>query len=257
VRPTLRRPAHRLALVSAILLLLGAVVWLMATAATMGDGPADAINPQVIGLVLGRTSFGRVWGPHIFVCALAMLATLGRSAWGWWPTLVLSTVALGALGLVGHAAIDTGLHGILNRTSQVLHLLSSGFWLGALLPLLFLLPLFRDKSLETGADLALRRFSGLGHFAVALLLLTGVANSWFILGTTLDPASPYQQLLLVKIAIAGSMCVLAIVNRYVFMPRIPSGGPGARQLGHGTIAEIVLGAAILVLVSIIGMISPA
>jgi putative copper export protein len=52
------------------------------------------------------------------------------------------------------------------------------------------------------------------------------------------------------------MCVLAIVNRYVFMPRIPHGGPGARQLGHGTVAEIVPGGAILLLVSMIGMMSP-
>ena len=31
------------------------------------------------------------------------------------------------------------------------------------------------------ADLALRRFSGLGHAAVALALASGVANSWFVL----------------------------------------------------------------------------
>jgi len=257
LRRDLRGPTRILELASAIVLLLSGIVWLMAQAAAMGDGPQDALNPAVIGTVLGDTEFGHVWGPRLIICAFAVLAAIPLADGARWIGLVLSTLALGSLGLVGHAAIDSGLLGALNEISQMLHLLSSGFWLGALLPLLYLLALFRDAARATLADGALRRFSGLGHIAVAILLLSGIANTWFVIGGRADLASPYQQLLLVKIGIAGLMCVMAIVNRYLFMPAIPNGGPGARQLARGTLTEIVLGALILALVAMIGMMAPA
>jgi putative copper resistance protein D len=257
LRPALREPIRILEIVGAVLALLSGIAWLMATAAAMGDGPQDGLNPDVIGTVLAQTEFGHVWGPRLALCALAVIVAFPTGDWARWVGLVLSTLVLGSLGLVGHATIDSGVLGALNETSQALHLLSSGFWLGALVPVLYLLALFRRSGLEPLADLALRRFSGTGHLAVAVLLLSGVANTWFILGDKADLAAPYQQLLLVKIGIAGMMCVLAIVNRYVFMPRIPNGGPGARELARGTIAEIVLGASILALVALIGILAPA
>lgn len=52
------------------------------------------------------------------------------------------------------------------------------------------------------------------------------------------------------------MLVLALVNRYVLVPRIPE-GPGVTQLRDGTIAEIVVSAVILGLVSVLGVLSPS
>jgi putative copper resistance protein D len=256
LRPALERPFRRVAFLSALLTLLGGIVWLLATAGSMANGLADAVNPQIVGTVLSQTAFGRVWGPHLVLAGLALIAVAWRGKLGWWLLTILATAVLGSLGLVGHAAIDAGVVGILNRISQVLHVLSSGFWLGALVPLLFVLPRFGNASTELLADQTLRHFSGLGHMAVAVLLLSGLANTWFILGPRVDLAAPYEQLLVIKIALAGSMCLLAIVNRYVFMPRIPHGGPGARLLAHGTVAEIVLGGLILGLVSVLGMLAP-
>jgi putative copper resistance protein D len=139
----------------------------------------------------------------------------------------------------------------------VLHLLSSGFWLGALAPLLFSLREMVLPDRGHHAALALRRFSGLGHFAVAAVLASGVSNSWFVLqGAALDAGSNDQRLLAAKVLIALTMVGLAVVNRYVFVPRIPNGGPGARQLAHGTIAEVVLSAALLAIVALLGMLSP-
>jgi putative copper resistance protein D len=224
----------------------------------MGDGWVDTINADVIGTVLSATAFGRAWGPQLFLALLLVgLATMS-GVWARRAALVISAVALANLGLIGHAAIDGGLVGYFHEASQVLHVLSSGFWLGALVPLLFSLRMFDHPAHEAGADVALRRFSGLGHLAVAILLLSGAANTWFILASThIDLTAPYQRLLLIKICLAAGMGVLAIVNRYVFVPNIPDHGPGVRQLAHGTIAEIVLGAGILALVSVIGILSPA
>ncbi len=257
LRQALDKPSRRLAWVSAAFFLLGGLLWLAAQAGSMGEGWSDALNPQVIAIVLSETAFGHAWGWHLGFCVLALLALVSRRTEGWLPLLLLSTLALGSLGLVGHAAIDTGLMSILNRSSQILHLLSSGFWVGSLVPLLYCLVEIDRPDHAAAVDLALRRFSGLGHLAVAIVLGTGVSNTWFILrGGTLDPGSAYQQLLGAKILIAMTMVGLAVVNRYVFVPRIPNGGPGARQLARGTIAEMVLSAALIGIVSILGTLPP-
>jgi putative copper resistance protein D len=247
------RPVSRL---SAILIVLGMLGWLMATAGTMGDGWPSAFDMNTLWLVLSRTGFGQVWLPLLMLAvALAAYDLLFRANW---IGLVLASAALLiGLGLVGHAAIASGMEGIFNRISQAIHLLSSAFWLGSLFPLLVSLPHFRDPALAGDADVMLRHFSGLGHLAVALLLMSGVTNSWFVLGgARLDLSQLYQQLLLVKIALAGLMVCLATINRYVFVPQIEANGPGLHRLARGTIAEIVISAGVLALVSVIGTMAP-
>ena len=256
LRASLSRPILNLERISATVLLLSGIAWLMASAASMGDGLQDAVNPSVIGTVLADTEFGHVWGPRLVICTLAIVAATFPGDRARWISVLFATLALGSLGLVGHATIDSGPLGLINETSQALHVLSSGFWLGALLPLLFLLALIRDPARASLADGALRRFSGLGHIAVAILLLSGVANTWFVIADKPNLGAPYQQLLLVKIGLAGLMCVMAIVNRYLFLPAIPRES-GTRQLVRGTIIEVVLGALILALVALIGIMAPS
>jgi putative copper resistance protein D len=255
LRAALQRNARAIAAVSALGLLVGELIWLAATAGTMGDGWTSATDPATIWLVLSATAFGRIW---IFVLALSCgLAFAAVASPRWGPPAWGSIALLVSLALVGHSAIGTGYEGLLNRVSQTIHLTSSAFWVGSLLPLLLCLRFFRHIGHAAEAEAALRRFSGLGHYAVAALILSGVANTWFVLQGAVDLAQPYQQLLLLKIAIAGLMCCLALINRYAFMPRIPNGGPGLRLLAQGTIAEMVLGGAVLGLVSVIGTLSPS
>jgi copper resistance protein D len=248
--------AYGIARLSVAAIIIGMLGWLMATAGTMGDGWVSALDLATLWLVLSDTTFGHVWQPLLLLAiATAGYALLFR---GNWLALALAAAAmLVGLGLVGHAAMDAGVEGLLNRTSQAVHLLSSAFWLGSLFPLLLSLRYFRDPAHMADCDTMLRRFSGLGHMAVALLLLSGVTNSWFVLGgAPLDLSAPYQQLLLFKVALAGLMVCLATINRYVFVPTIPDNGPGLRHLARGTIAEIVLSAGVLALVSVIGTMSP-
>ena len=236
-------------------MLVGEILWLGATAGNMGEGWSDAFNPATLLLVLDATRFGHVWTVTLVITAVLVVLNLLRAGWLW--LMIVAAIALSSLGLVGHGASVAGVAGVINQVGQVLHLLSSGFWLGALIPLLFCLRRFHEPAVAADADRALRRFSGLGHLAVAILLLSGVANTYFVIGATVpDPRIPYQALLAVKIALAGVMCLLAIVNRYVFVPRIPDDGPGLRQLRHGTIAEMVLSAGILLLVSLLGTMPP-
>jgi copper resistance protein D len=254
LRTALEPRAWPTTLASTLVLIAGQVMWLAATAGTMADGWTSAFDLTTLWSVLTATSFGRSWGPLLMLSALLLIiAIVRRHNWG--ILAILSGAVLVGLGTIGHATIGSGLASLVNRISQAAHLLSSGFWVGSLLPLLFCIRLFDRHYAD--ADRALRHFSGLGHLAVAALLLSGVANTWFVLdGPTIDLSRPYQGLLLAKVAIAGVMVCLAVVNRYVFVPRIPNHGTGLVQLAHGTIAEIVLSAGILGLVSVIGTMSP-
>lgn len=255
LRRALDLPLRPLARLAAAGMLAGEILWLAATAGNLGEGWSDAFNPSTLLLVLTGTRFGHVWIATLILTAVLLVSTLLRASWLW--VMLVAAVALSTLGLVGHGASVAGAAGVVNQVSQVLHLLTSGFWLGALVPLLFCLRHFREPELAAEADRTLRRFSGFGHLAVAMLLLSGVVNTYFVLGATVpDLSVPYQALLALKIALAGVMCVLAIVNRYVFVPRIPNNGPGLRQLRHGTIAEMVMSAGILLLVSLIGTMPP-
>ena len=178
---------------SAWLLLLSAISWLALMAGTMGEGWADAVDPAVLFLVLRATAFGNVWIWQLILALLLVLILSSRREGKWLSTTLLATLALGSLGLIGHATIGVGAIGIVNRTSQVLHLLASGFWVGSLVPLLFCLRAMLDSEHEAPAQVALQRFSGLGHFAVAIVIATGLANGWLLLRDTgLDVASLYQ-----------------------------------------------------------------
>ena len=166
---------------------------------------------------------------------LVVALFLRRRLWG--LVAVLSALALGSLGFIGHAEMEEGLAAWLDQASQFLHLISAGFWLGSLLPLLVCLRPHGNAADQEAIATTLRRFSGYGHFAVAIILATGVANAWFVLGTLhLDPAVPYQALLIAKLLLVGVLVGLALANRYIFMPWIGDGA-GLRALRVGTIAE--------------------
>ena len=104
----------------------------------------------------------------------------------------------------------------------------------------------------------MRRFSTAGHGAVALVIATGAGNIALVLKTwRLDGSSPYQVLLSAKILVVLVMTVLAIVNRYVLVPRMAVDRGGAlRALRAATVAEIALGAAAIACVSVFGLLEP-
>ena len=250
--------SRRIAVFNAWLLLISAVLWLGLEAGSMGDGWRDTVNPGVIWLVITATNFGQVWVANLILAALAVVIAHMLGPRRWAALAITATLCLGALAFVGHAVSETGLLGTLSETSQIVHLLSSGFWFGSLLSLVLVLRQIRNPRYAADTDLALRRFSGLGHFAVALALASGLANSWFVLrDSPLTLASPYQLLLGIKVALVGTMCVLALINRYFFVPAIPAGDPGAKRLRDGTIAELIIGTGVIGLVSVIGVLSPS
>lgn len=227
------------------------------TAVIDGDW-LSAVDTQTIQTVLLHTRVGEAWLVQALalvpLVAIACLSPKRRA-----PGLALaSALFLATLALSGHAAMNTGLAGLLHPANHVLHLLSAGWWLGALYPVILLLARMQDAEHGTEARRALMRFSTVGHIAVALTILTGALNMQLILGgLPFDWSFPYQQALSLKIALVGLMVVMALVNRYRFVPRLARKPEAAtRALLRGSVAEILLGGLVLALVAWFGTLEP-
>lgn len=118
-----------------------------------------------------------------------------------------------------------------------------------LLPLC--LTLLRDPVIGADARAALRRFSFAGHFAVALVIATGVLNAMLILPPgSIDLGSTYRVLLAAKICLVAAMSCSALINRYVLVPRMRAAPKRTIfQIQIGTVAELAIGFSVLTLVA--------
>lgn len=242
---------------SALLLVVAATFALLPLrTAMLGEGWSDALDIGMLHSVLFDTNIGLAWLIQVVAACLLMAVMLLARQWiaG---TAIMSAVLLASLVITGHAAMHDGVTGLLHQANSVLHLLAAGAWVGALIPVVWLLPRLRDKDAAIVATPALIRFSTAGHLAVLLVVATGIINTGFILGKLpLDWTYDYQRLLTFKIALVIVMIVLAIINRYVFVPRLRQRQGMAQALVTGTIAEIVLSLAVIMLVAMFGMMQP-
>ncbi|WP_245501066.1 copper homeostasis membrane protein CopD [Lichenibacterium minor] len=225
-------------------------------AASIGDGWRDAVNPAVIVGVLTDTSSGYAWSAQAAAAALLLvllgMAPLRAKLTG---TAITAALMLAGLSLTGHAVMHEGWLGVANRANDVLHVLASGAWFGALVPVLTILPCLGRSESRAEAAIALRRFSRAGHIAVALVVATGIAGTALILKQwPIDLSSPYQVLLDVKVLAVAMMTGLAVLNRYVFVPQLPT---SLAKLRRATLAEVPLGILAIALVAVFGLLDPS
>jgi putative copper resistance protein D len=242
--------------VAILMVVATTMVMLPLRAAAIGDGWADALSPPVLQTVALETSVGRAWLVQACVTALLIgtlvLPVRHRPA----ARAVCAGLLLISLVISGHAAMDSGWLRTFHRANDALHLLSGGAWLGALIPVLALLPLIHDRRWQHDARVALARFSTGGHVAVALVLLSGIVNTILIVGgVPSDWSRGYQLLLVAKIGLVGVMVILAIANRYVLVPRLAR-SRSLVALRFSTTAEISLGIAVVALVAWLGTLPP-
>jgi putative copper resistance protein D len=154
--------------------------------------------------------------------------------------------------------MDEGTRGVLHILNDALHVLAGGAWLGSLLALPGYLARLRDPAFSTEAKTALRRFSSAGHLAVALVIATGIVNTVLVLQRwPTDFTSAYQMLLATKIAFVAGMTGLALMNRYILVPRMLTQPDRAiMQIRNGTYGELALGAGVLAFVAYLGILDP-
>ncbi|HHL2463590.1 TPA: copper homeostasis membrane protein CopD [Yersinia enterocolitica] len=243
---------------STFLGLASAIGLLAIQAGMMGDGWSDTYRLSVWWAVLG-TRFGEIWQWHLGLSILSMwVVLLGTTRFYYQLMVACSTLLLASLAFTGHAAMHDGVLGWVHQTNQIIHLLSAGYWLGCLPVLLVCLAYTRRDDVKREAITTLIRFSSWGHLAVALVLVTGMINSIIILReTSLALTSVYQMLLLSKAILVLFMVVVAIINRYLIVPMLRKLPVKAHYwLVVNSCAEIVLGAAVLLLVSIFATMAP-
>ena len=259
-----------LAMVASLALFFSAVAALMAQTAAMVGDPAAALDRAMMGSVMLETPFGLAIAARALAAALALaLCLVLRPGTVLWLSLTaLGAVAVASFAWSGHGAATEGPGALAHLIADVLHLIAAGVWLGALAALALMLGPHAAPPEPAAARAlhgALAGFSGVGSAVVATLVLTGLVNSWFLVG--LDGLSritnsPYGLLLVAKLVLFAGMLVLAAANRFRHTPGLAAAlAAGATDralaaLRRSVALETALGLAILVLVGLLGTLAP-
>jgi putative copper resistance protein D len=199
-------------------------------------------------LRLGPNRSGPLFRPFLIVAGVLAAALVGTVAWA------------------GHAAANMGsdLKGNVHLSGDVLHLIAAAAWIGALVPLALLLKAsMADSNSLKIARAATIRFSTVGTVSVATILVTGLINTWVLAGsvhalTTTD----YGHLLIVKVVLFLCMLCVACINRFQLTPQLVEDGPtettrsAASRLRRNAIVEVIIGLLILIIVALLGTMSP-
>lgn len=225
-----------------------ALLMLMVQGGLMGDGWRDVWQPEVW-FAVAATQFGGVWLWQIILAGVALTIGWVKPRQMMRLLLLLTAAQFILLAGTGHSAMREGAIGAFQRSNHALHLLFAAAWLGGLLPFLYCLRLAKGRWRQA-AIYTMMRFSRYGHLAVAGVVLTGIVNALLIQnGWPLD--TPYSRMLLLKCALVAMMVVIALVNRYVVVPRMVMAEPATQRFFlRATQVELILGALVLACVSL-------
>lgn len=233
---------------------LAAALWLDLEAAIMANGWDAAFDPDTLAAVLG-TAFGRAWiwhlgfGAALLVLYLPPLAPDLRTALG----ALLGAGFVASLAWAGHAVMRPGLSGVL---VQAVHLLAGGLWLGSLPALFRLLGMAPTRERADALRRILPLYSRAGYGAVALVLLTGILNSAFLVGSPgALVGTAFGRMLIVKVGLVLLMVAIAARNRFLLQPQAVSGRSYA--LWRSVAVEQAVAVLILAAVSLLGTLPPA
>jgi putative copper resistance protein D len=210
--------------------LLGAllsVFGLVSMATGMAGVPLTAVDRTSVDLVLWGTEAGTAWQVRttaLVTAALLAFAGIRYPRFALCAIALAGAVAITTLAWSGHGAADAGALGWVHLIADVFHLLSAGIWIGALMGLALLV--FRRAALTDGTHLtlshrALAGFSLIGSVVVAVIIISGLINSWILVGVanlSMLPTTLYGQLLIAKLALFVSMLGLAGANRFHLTP---------------------------------------
>jgi putative copper resistance protein D len=256
---------HTLA-AAAILGLASGVAWFLLTAASMAGDLKSAIDLGVLATVVRSTNFGPLWLARLALILLALLTLWKKRNLPERTVSAVSGLAVAALAATGHARIPGGWGGAFHALADATHLLAAGAWLGGLWPLGVCLVWARrtpDTTDDLDAGRMLSRFSGIGLAAVSVLVISGVVNSAYLVGS-LDGlfASDYGRLLLAKVVLFMAMATLAAANRFWITPALLSGQSAGDprwlvRMRRHVLFEQILGIGVLAVVSVLGTMEPS
>ena len=254
---------------SAILLSLLSI---FAMTASMAGVELLQVDRDSVKMMIYETPMGNAWAARIaaLVVTLMVAIAIGGRKTPLWLALVSigSACALASLAWTGHGAASDGIAGTRHLIADIVHLLAAGAWFGALIALGGLL--FRPAGTMSDEHLllthrALEGFSIIGTVIVALIIASGLVNSWMLvglahllsMGTTL-----YGQLLIAKLVLFAVMLGLAASNRFRLTPDFglaikgTDRLPAIARLRLSVVYETTAALAILGLVAWLGTLEP-
>jgi len=261
-----RRLFH-LAVCSLIVALLSAVIWFWLEVASMSGLPVkNTFSASGWGTVLLETQFGRVWQLRLgliataFVLVASVLAQIKARRALVAVLWLVSVVLLTSLAWISHAAAAT-VHPF-GVSGDMLHLCAAGFWIGGLVPLtIFLARVRASFSLGETVVRVVRRFSTLSLCCVSVLIVTGISNSWLLVGSLHALfTTPYGRLLLLKLTLFGILIGFGARNRFLVKARLRKGSANPdllSQLRRNVLCEVCLGVAVVLIVACLGATPPA
>jgi putative copper resistance protein D len=257
------RRLFRLAVWSLVAALLSALLWFWLEVARMsGLALTNAFSATAWRTVLFETQFGHVWQFRLGLIAVAFaLVASGLAQDEVRRALILvlwllSVVLLISLSWISHAAAarvqPLGLLG------DTFHLCAAGAWLGGLAPLaIFLRRACVSSSLGERAAPVLQRFSLLSLCCVSVLVVSGISNSWLLVGSIHALfTTPYGRLLFLKLTLFGILIGFGARNRFVIKAKLlktPAGSDILPQLRCNVICEACLGLAVVAVVACLGV----
>jgi copper resistance protein D len=261
-----------LAWISLVLTAASGFAWFVLVAASMSERPAvEVFSRGILWVVLLQTDFGRAWLIRALLLATVFafaLTTKPKRSAAIWLNVIAAAMAAGLVGILawgGHAAGGAGTEGIVHPAADFLHLTAAAAWVGALVPLALLLGRAgRDASSIAIARTATLRFSVFGLASVATLMITGLVNAFYLVGSVAALFdTDYGRLLTAKVALFFVMVAVAAINRFRLTPELVPDitlAPARhvlRQLRRNAVIEIVLGAIIIAIVAKLGVTPPA
>ena len=260
------RKVRRLALLMALLAIVGAVGWLAQQALAVARGPRPGLAVRYL---TNRTAL-------IWIGKIALIILMAEAFWraerSWLATGVLALGAATLLlsSLTSHsAALPRGAE--LTVAVDWLHQLGASLWIGGLAALALLV----SQSLSAGASeraqllgRVVPRFSTLALTSVAILVVTGLFNTAVQIGSPQALGNLYGGALIAKMLALVPMLALGALNLWIYRPgfiealgqrgksMIGQMGELSRRFRLALVAELALGVFILVATGVLTSVEP-
>lgn len=234
-----------LIIIFSVLGLIATIFGFLFRGASLTGDMSGMIDPEMLRL-LWNTPVGTVFILRIFGLSLLFVGLfLGRI--GVWISIIGGISALLSFAQIGHIS---GNKFLLAEFALLLHLLAIAFWIGILIPLKRLVS---SSSTYILAAKIGHRFGIIASVTVPILIAMGGYMSYELVGSIAAlTGTTYGQVLIIKVALVGSLLGLAAANKIRFIPSLSAGDPNAaKHLSRSIIFEWVIISAVLCLTAVL------
>lgn len=258
----------RLLLAAAIAVALATLTGFVTQTAMLAGSLSAVADFSTLKAALFEMNFGVSSAVRLTMALLAVLAA-GFAEPGpplWRVCFGLGAIVCASFAWMGHGAATEGWGWLIHLAGDVTHSLAAAAWVGALV--VFCILLVRPMATSDGQKAlcaSLAGFSSMGSLLVALIVASGLINSFFLVGwNPLQIATTrYGQVLALKLVLFSIMLGLATANRFRHTPRLAEAirkgeptTPALSSLRQSIMIETAMGAGVLALVSWLGTLAP-